>query len=627
MIIMHRVLEAEGKRVILLGNEAIVRGALESGVGFVSQYPGTPSSEIGDTFSDVAKDAGIYFEWSTNEKVAVEAAAGAAFSGVRSLVAFKHFGFNVASDSIYPLAYYTVRAGMVIINADDPGCWSSGQSEQDNRLYARIAHLPMLEPADHVECRDFTKLAFEISEKFKIPVIVRTTTRVAHASGIVQLGKIVKGPTKGQFVKGNKWRTMPPEMLRIHTELHGKLDQIKSWIENKNLDFSVNEKSSKELGVVTSGVSYCYVMEALEKLNIKLPVLKIGMSWPLQDKKIKDFIKDLACVLVVEELEPILEQEVQRIAKEANPKLIIKGKDCLPLACEIKPETVVCAIAKSLGREKELLVAQAASLKKLVTLKIPPRPPTLCPGCPHRATFYAAKMAAGENAVFSGDIGCYILGVYPPLETSDLIFSMGAGEGIAHGVKKVSDQKVIAFIGDSTFFHAGIPALINMTYNKSNPLVIALDNRWTAMTGHQPHPGMGVTGMGEPTKELKIDEIAKACGIENISGVNCFSVKETTDKIKEFLTKQTASLIVAHGECRLQFMRKARKQGIKIPVFEIDTKKCNKCTICVYKFGCPAIHHDLEKDLYYIDPDMCWGCGVCPQICPARAIVPRLEKK
>jgi indolepyruvate ferredoxin oxidoreductase alpha subunit len=613
---MHRVLERAGKCVILLGNEAIVRGALESGIGFASTYPGTPASEVGDTFAEIAKEAGIYFEYSVNEKVATEAAAAAAWCGVRSLVAFKHFGFNVASDSIFPLAYYGLKAGMVIVMADDPGCWSSGQSEQDSRAYARIAHMPLFEPSDPAECLAFTKKAFTLSERLKIPCIIRLTTRVSHASADVRLGKIVKSEVKGTFSKGSQFRTMPPTMLAVHSELHKKLLQAAKESEK----FAITKPGAGKFGIITSSVGYCYAMEALKELKIKIPLLKLGITWPLPEKSISNFIKNLNSVLIIEELEPILQHDIERIARTVNPKLKIYGKDCLPTCCELKPEYVI----ETLGKILKIKTFDFSShLKKISNLAIPKRIPTLCPGCPHRATFWAAKIASPQ-AVYGGDIGCYILGIYPPLQTQDYIISMGAVQGLSHGISKMTKKPVIAFIGDSTFFHAGIPGLINMAYNQSDPLVIVLDNKTTAMTGHQPHPGTGITGMGESVKKISIENIAKACGIENVEKANIWNVKETIEKIRQLLAKSGPKVLIADGECRLQFMRRARRQGLKVPIFSIDPDKCKRCTICVYKFGCPAIHHNREKNLYYIDPELCWGCGVCSQICPYQAIYERI---
>ncbi len=538
-----KVLDSAGKKVILLGNEAIVRGALESGIGFASTYPGTPASEIGDTLAAISKEAGIYFEYSTNEKVALEAAAGASLSGVRSLVSFKHFGLNVASDSLLPLAYVGTRAGMVVVVADDPSCWSSAQSEQDTRWYARMVHIPMLEPSDAQECKDFIKIAFDLSEKFQLPVIVRTTTRISHMSSIVELGRILKGKIKGMFVKDiEKFFNFAPAILKMHDILLEKMEQIKLVSEKTGINFVVNEKVKSNIGIIASGISFNYVMDALEDLKLKLPVLKLGLTYPLPEQKIKNFVKSLKSVLVVEELDDILEQELRAIAKDVNPKLKIFGKQFLPKSGEYAEEDVISALVKITGKKFGFdLEKHSKEYEKIQTAR---RFPVMCPGCQHRATFYAAKLAA-PNAIYGGDIGCYMLSMFPPIDTSDFIFAMGASEGVIHGINKSTDQKTIAFIGDSTFFHAGIPALINAVHNKSNPLIIILDNRTTAMTGFQPHPGTSRTGMGEETKEILIEDIAKACGVENVKVVDPFNLNEMIATIKEFLQKDKVSVIVA----------------------------------------------------------------------------------
>jgi len=620
---MNKVLlNKPGKKVLLLGNEAIVRGSLESGIGFVSTYPGTPSSEIGDTFAEIAKDAGIYFEYSSNEKVALEAAAGAALSGVRSMTFFKHFGLNVACESLFPLAYSGVKAGVVVVVADDPQGWSSGQSEEDTRLFARIAHLPMLEPSNAQECKDFVKIAFEISEKFKIPVLIRTTTRVSHMRSVVKLDNIVKGKTKGKFIKDISFRNFPPYLIDIHKELHEKLEELKKVSEKSKINFISNNKKSN-LGIIVSGVSYDYIMDAMDDLKIKFPVLKIGFTYPTPDKKIKEFIRNLKKVLVVEELEPILEERVQFLAKEVNPRLIIYGKSHLPKAGEYNEEIVLEALSKITG--KKYLIDLVAHKEKYKKLKIAKRFPLMCPGCPHRATFYAAKVATqGMDVVYAGDVGCYILGLFKPLETQDFIFSMGASEGIGHGIKKTTDQKVIAFLGDSTFFHAGMPGMVNAVFNKSNPLIIVLDNRITAMTGHQPNPGVGITAMGEETKAIPIEDVAKSFGIENVKVVDPFNVNEMIETIKEFLNSDKLSVIVAKRECQLLAMRKKRAQGIKVAKFEIDQNKCKQAKVCLEKLACPAIYEKNGK--IYIDKDICTGCAVCVQVCPNKAIKAVIEK-
>jgi indolepyruvate ferredoxin oxidoreductase alpha subunit len=613
-----KLLDEKGK-AILLGNEAIVRGALEAGVSFASTYPGTPASEIGDTFAEIAKQVGIYFEYSTNEKVAFEAAAGAALSGVRSVVSFKQFGLNVASDSVMPLAYVGVKDGMVIVVADDPNCWSSGQSEQDSRLYSRIAHLPMLEPSDSQECKEFMKTAFNLSEKFKLPVFLRATTRVTHMKGVVGLGKIAKGKKRGEFSKDElRYRNFPPQIMKTHEELHQKLEEIKKFLRKDKLNFFVNKNARSSLGIIVSGVPFNYIMDSLDDYKLKIPVLKLGLTYPLDEKIIADFIKRFKSVLVVEELEPVLEKEVTSIAKDVNPKLKILGKSSgyFSNTGEYTEELVVLALEKIFRKRFKINLEKYR--QKYRKLNIAKRFPLMCAGCPHRATFYAAKVASGKGTVFGGDIGCYILGIFPPLETQDFFFSMGASEGLAHGIKKTTNQKVISFIGDSTFFHSGFPGLVNMVYNKSNPLVIILDNRITAMTGHQPNPGMGITGMGEQTKEIVIEDVVKACKVGNVKVVDPFNLKEMTESVKEFLGKDEVSVIIAKRECQLLAVRKKRKAGIKIPKFEIDQSKCDKCGVCLYEFACPAI--TKEHSEFLIDKDICTGCAVCVQVCPENAI-------
>ncbi|MDD2731922.1 MAG: thiamine pyrophosphate-dependent enzyme [Candidatus Pacebacteria bacterium] len=524
---------------ILLGNEAIVWGALESGVDFVSVYPGTPSSEIGDVFSEIAKDHGVYFEVSTNEKVALEAAIGASFSGLKSLVAMKNFGLNVASDSLMPFAYTGTKGPAVIVVADDPSCFSSAQSEENSRGFAYLSHIPILEPSDAQEAKDFTKLGFEISEKFSIPVILRITTRVAHQRMLVCRSEINNSKAKGRFEKDvRRFVTMPPRVLEMKKELFEKLDKIKPYIEKINKTEDI--KSSKSLGIICSGICYLYVKEALDQMNLKLPVLKIGSFYPLAEKSIKDFIKNIDNVLIVEELEGYLEKEVMALAKDTNCKVRVFGKDVLLFIGELDSEKVVFALSKILKRKYKK--------PEVISFNLAKRFPRLCTGCPYWTIFSAVKKSS-PDAVFGGDIGCYMLSGFPPHNMQDYLFSMGSSIGIAHGIKKSANQKLIAFIGDSTFFHSGIPALINAVFNKSNPLIIIMDNRITAMTGHQVNPGIGKTAMGEATSEIKIEEIVKACGVKNLKVVNFSNVKELESFVKEFLNKDEVSVIIARGTC------------------------------------------------------------------------------
>jgi indolepyruvate ferredoxin oxidoreductase alpha subunit len=606
---------------VLLGDEAIAYGALSAGVSVATTYPGTPASEIGDTFSTLAKERkDFYFEYSVNEKVALEVAAGAAFFGARSIVSFKHFGLNVASDSTFPLSYHGLKAGMLIVVSDDPQCWSSGQSEQDSRYYARIAHMPMLEPSSPQECYDFVIKGFDLSEKLGIPVIIRLTTRVAYAKGIVKFRKQRKREIKkvslGEF-KAASFNNMPPNIIDCHKRLHEKLKSCE-----KIFDFCKIEGSGN-FGIIVSGVPYLYVKDILEKMKLeeKISILKIG-SWPYPRDLIKRFLAKKKKVLVIEEIEGILEKEIKEIAFEIGWKGKILGKDILPNYGELKINDVESAI-------RQLLGLKAKSYPE--RLDVIPRWPVLCPGCPHRATFYEIKRVFGDS-IYCGDIGCYILGIYKPLETQDFIISMGASEGIAHGIKKVRSEQTIAFVGDSTFFHAGIPPLINAVYNKNfnrenHPIIVILNNMSTAMTGHQPHPGTGITGMGSKEYPIKAERIASSIssagsGSCAVFSINPFNLKESVSVLEEVKKKsaEMPCVVVSNQECRLQFMRKARREKVHVPIFKIDKEKCKKCGACL-RYGCPAIHKEEKNEEYYIDSSFCWGCSVCAQICPYGAIV------
>jgi len=571
------LLNRPGEKIILLGNEAIVRGALESGVDFVSTYPGTPASEIGNIFYKIQKEVKkinscFHFEFSTNEKVAMEAAAGAAFSGIRSLVAMKHFGLNVAADFLCTLAYSGVKGGMVIFVADDPSCWSSAQSEQNTRWYSQMTHLPLLEPSTPQECKDFVKFAFDLSEKFEIPVIVRSTTRVSHQSGIVELGEIREEKRAAKFAKDKKkFVTMPPRVLEQKLELLEKLKDLKKIAEKSNLNW-VTKRGKAKIGIFTSGVSYLYVMESLRELGLELPVLKLSFIHPLPQKKIQNFIKNLKKLLVVEELEPYLEREVKILAQEVNPKLKVLGKEnqpmeggriwrkrkaILPVSGELKPEYVLLAISKITGKKPKIDLQK--HLEKFEKVKVLPRRPFFCtprtvpgrPPCPYWSIFSAIKKVVDlKKVIFGGEIGCYMMAGHPAVDLQDYLYCMGSATGVAHGISKSAKQKIIAFVGDSSFFHAGIPALINTVFNKSNPLVIIFDNQTTAMTGHQPYPGVGKKPEEDGVAPIKIEEIVKACGVKYFKVIDqVANPKEFEETLKEFLEKDEVSVIVARHPC------------------------------------------------------------------------------
>ncbi len=610
------VLEREGRTVVLLGNEAIARGAIEAGVGLSACYPGTPSSEVGITLSDVAKKCGFYFEWSTNEKVAFEVCAGAAYSGVRSLTAMKHFGLNVASDSIFPVVFTGVKAGLVIMVADDPLGHSSAQSEQDTRFYARMGKIPTLEPSNPQEAKDFTKLAFEISEKYEIPVILRTTTLVSHSAGTVKLGKIKKPKTKGKFVKDfDRFYNIRPNLQKLHTKLIKKLDLIEKEYENLN-----TIEGQGKIGIITNGVSYEYLKEIG-----KLPGVKIGklnLTHPIPRNFVTKFIKGLEKVIIAEELEPVVENFVRGVAKDVNPGIEIYGKNILPRVGEYTPDIVLQALAPILKIKSPDFSKHERQLEKI---KLPARKPVFCPGCPHRSTFYAVKKVLGEDTVWAGDIGCYVLGIFEPFEMQDFVISMGSSFGVTHGIKKVSDQKAVVFIGDSTFFHAGMPGLANMKVHGTKPLVVILDNGITAMTGHQPHPGSDFTGMGEKKTPIKIEDVVKSFGIKNVRVVNAYSQRDLQDAVREFSKQDELSVIISRGICRLLMKRIVRSKGGKFVTYEVAPGKEKNCINLVKEFACPAIIQRGKK--VFIREDMCWGCGVCSQIAKKGSIVPRRKKK
>ncbi len=528
-----------GEKVLLLGNEAAVRGALEAGVQFVSTYPGTPASEIGNIFYKISKEAGAYFEFSTNEKVALEAGIGASLSGLKTLVAMKHFGLNVCAEALIPFVYTGSRGPTVIFVADDPGCWSSAQSEQNSRAYSYLAHIPTLEPSDSQECKDFVKKAFEISEVFKIPVMVRTTTRVSHQRMPVKLGKLKELKSlSGKFVRDrSRFVTLPPRVLEMKEELLEKEKRIKEFAERR----PGPKTKGQTKGIIASGISYLYAMESINELNASLPVLKIDFFYPFPEKIVKEFISPLKEVLVAEEMEPFVEKEIRIIAKEANCKLKIQGKSLLSQTGESKPEDVTFAIAKLLGKKYSL-----PEETKITALK---RFPQLCPGCPYWLVFNGVKKAVDEKKiVFGGDIGCYMLGGMPPHNLQDFLFCMGSSIGVSHGIKKSNPahpQKTISFIGDSTFFHSGIPALVNTVFNRSNPLIIIMDNSTTAMTGHQPNPAAPKDRQG-----IRIYDVVKACGVKNVKIVDPFNQEEFVKTVKDFVNRKEVSVIISEHPCK-----------------------------------------------------------------------------
>ena len=569
---------------IMLGNEAIARGAYEAGVKVSAAYPGTPSTEISE---NIAKYKEIYSEWSPNEKVAAEVAIGASISGVRAMASMKCVGLNVASDPLYTDAYIGVNGGLMIVVADDPGLYSS-QNEQDTRCIARAAMIPVLEPSDSAEAKDFTKLAFELSEKYDTPIILRTTTRLAHSQGTVELCERQEPEDKPYERNPQKNVMMPGNAKLRHIFVEDRLKRMA----DDAASFEINraEYNDTSIGVITSGIPYQYVKEALPDAS----VLKLGLVHPLPKKLIEEFASKVDKLYIVEELEPVIEEQVKSWGIQAT------GKEIFTVQGEYSANMLRQAI---LGEKPDIEPAE----------KVPARPPILCPGCPHRSVYTVMKKLKLHAA---GDIGCYTLGAVPPLSVVDTTVCMGASISTLHGMEKAKGKDYIknwvAVIGDSTFMHTGINSLMNMVYNKASGTVVILDNSTTAMTGHQDHPGTGKTLMGETTYLLNPYSLCKAMGINHVYEVNAFDLPELEKVLKRETERDEVSVIITKSPCVL----------LKGNVFKYKCKpvsdKCKKCGACL-RPGCPAITKN-EDGTVKIDATMCNGCGLCMQLCKFGAI-------
>jgi indolepyruvate ferredoxin oxidoreductase alpha subunit len=614
---MHKLLtDSPGKELLLLGNEAIARGALEAGMAFATCYPGTPSSEIPEQFFEISQEVqDLYFEYSTNEKVAMEVGAGAAVSGLRTMVTMKHVGLNVAADPLMTLAYIGVKGGMVVANADDPSLFSS-QNEQDNRYYARLSGCPMLEPTNTQEMKDWTVAAFDISEALELPVILRTTTRLAHIRGSVKFGAMRPRKPASHFQKSPFHYVCVPAVSRnLHKELLQKYDRAMEMAEKSPFNEIIG---NGKWGIVTNGVSYNYVKDAVADLKIqdKVRILKLGFSYPMPRSLCVRFLKSVDKVLVVEELEPVNENDLKAIAQETGIGVTIKGKGVAGLSrlWEYDPGMVRKATADYFG-------VPYAAPQAVDTSDIPPlpgRPPNLCAGCPHRATFYAVKKVYGKDAIYPTDIGCYTLGFLPPLSVGDIVICMGASVSSSCGFSRATDQKVAAFIGDSTFFHSGITGLINAVHNNHKFTLVILDNGTTAMTGHQPHPGVDTTPLGIQRSQVIVEDVVRGCGVKDVHVVKPFNTKKTIEAMQASLDYDGISVIVSKEFCPL--FAKAIGKARKAKPFQVDQAKCKQHRDCINLLGCPAIY--LEGGMVMINRNLCVGCSVCAQVCPENAIMP-----
>ncbi len=563
---------------LMLTNKAIARGAYEAGVSVLSAYPGTPSTEIAENF---VKHEGVYAEWAPNEKVAVEVAIGASVAGARVMACMKHVGLNVAADPLFTAAYTGVNGGLVIVVADDPGMHSS-QNEQDSRYYAKSAHVPMLEPSNAQEAKEFVKLAYEISEQFDTPVILRETTRVAHSHGLVELCDRMETPLRTYEKSAQKYVMMPANAIKRHVFVEERDNRLKSYVNTLAIN-RAEYTNENEIGVVCSGVVYEYVKEALPNAN----VYKVGSVHPVPVPSILEFSKHVRELYVIEELEPFIEETLKAAG------IACKGKELFSVQGEIS----VLTIREKFGLESV----------KVAVENVPARPPVMCAGCPHRGVFYVLNKL---KLTVNGDIGCYTLGAVPPLSSVDTCVCMGASVGMAHGFKKATDgaSKNVAVIGDSTFLHSGVTGLINAVYNQSGITLIILDNSTTGMTGHQQHPATGKNLQGAPAPVVLLDELCKACGVKDLQIVDAYDVKAVEKAVKAATASSEVSVIIAQRPCALLD---------KSPKPQVVVDGCKNCGLCM-RLGCPAI--SKTENGVQIDPTQCTGCGVCVSVCPFGAL-------
>ncbi len=571
---------------LLLGNAAVARGAYEAGVNVVASYPGTPSTEITE---EIAKFDEVYSEWSPNEKVAAEVAIGASIAGGRAMSCMKHVGLNVMADPVFTVSYSGVNGGLVFCVADDPGMHSS-QNEQDSRHYAKASKIMMLEPSDSAECKDFTKSAFELSEKFDTPVFIRLSTRVSHSQSLVELCERDNVAVKPYEKNIGKFVMMPANAIKRHVVVEDRIAALKEFAETSDIN-TVEENGSK-IGVISSGIAYVYAKEALGE---KVDYLKLGMVYPLPEQKIKDFAAKYDKVYVIEELDPIIEDHCKSLGLTN-----IYGKSLFTLLGEYTPSMI-----------KKVVLGVSAPESLTLDETIPVRPPVMCAGCPHRGTFYVLKKL---GLTVSGDIGCYTLGAVQPLASVDTTICMGASVSAALGMAKVQgaefNKKLVSVIGDSTFMHSGITGLVDIVYNKGNNTVIILDNSITGMTGHQNNPTTGYTIKGEETKQVNLIALCKAIGVEHVVVADPFDVKNFEKVVKEEVNREEPSVIIAQRPCALL-------KTVKYTGHCVITDKCKNCKMCM-KLGCPAI--TVKNDKVVIDATQCNGCGLCINVCPFGAI-------
>ena len=612
-------------RQMIMGNQAIALGALKAGVNLAAGYPGTPSSEIIEFISKYKDKTGTYVEWSVNEKAAVEVAAGASYAGSRTLVTMKQVGLNVASDPVMCLSYVGIKGGMVIVSADDPGPISS-QTEQDTRTFGAYSKIPVFDPSTPLEAYEMIQEAFELSEKYNTPVILRPTTRVDHAYESMEFPELSECRTRGEFEKDSqRWVIFPRASFNNHKRIFERNEKIlpKEFSESR-WNHIQDRKNGARIAFAAGGISWCYLKEALSLLGAKnIPVLKIGTPYPFPQDIAAEFMRENKRIVVFEELDPVIEENFLKIAGRNQIECNISGKldRTVPAAGELSVEIIKSIVSASANIPDTDSKDEKSDSEKP---ELPVRPPVLCAGCPHRGAFYAVKQAMkGKKTAYCGDIGCYTLGNAKPLDMCDTCLCMGADITMAQGFyHNEPERKCFSFIGDSTFFASGITGVVNAVYNQSQQTICILDNSTTAMTGHQPHPGTGRTMMGEIVEKISIPKILEAIGVSPIIEVDPFDQERSVEAVKKASESNGVSAVIFKSPC----ISIASKLGYKFPgAKSVDAEKCIGCRKCINELGCPALSlsskaNSRQKQIVEIGGTLCTGCGLCKSVCPVKAI-------
>lgn len=586
---------------LMTGNEAIARGAYEAGVRYASAYPGTPSTEILENIATYKDD--VVAEWATNEKVALEAVIGASIAGARSIASMKHVGVNVAADPLFTYSYTGVNGGMVLVTADEPGMYSS-QNEQDNRNYAKFAKIPLFEPSTSQEAKDMIKVAFDLSEKYDTPVLFRVTTRLCHSKGIVECFDREEVAIKDYVKDAKKRVTVPANAKLRRVKVEERMKELESFSNSTELNYY--EINDTKIGIVASGMCINFAKEVFKE---DASYMNLGFTNPMPIEKIKEFAQKVDKIYVAEENDPFIEEQMKASGIECF------GKDVLPTYGEMTPDVIRKAI---LGDENQT--------RKFNEDLVVPRPPSLCAGCPHRGFFY--EIGKRKNLMIAGDIGCYTLGFAPPYNAMDFTVCMGASLSAGHGAQKVFNMKennnirVVGVLGDSTFFHTGVNSLLDVVYNRGNSISVILDNRITGMTGHQQNPGTGYTLQGKETKEVDIEMLVRACGVDKVRVINPNDLGEVNEALDWAIALDEPSVIITRWPCVLKKISEKEVEEFNKPFkskFEVDHEKCIGCRLCI-KTGCPSLSFDKENKVANIDKNQCVGCEVCSQVCPKQAI-------